>query len=163
MRKRRRQDRWALTERDAKLVELVLKGYSITEIAQLSGLSRSTVFRRLKSAKFEGLLDEARKEIFRQTGYKVVSAVSEATEYLRAVVSGAESADALRIRAAQALLHTMTQAFQSLALEDVRRDIEQLKALYGSVKDTTPVQPVAEIKVLTEDYGRENAPQIEQD
>lgn len=125
MRKKRRQDKWAYVERDAKIVELTLKGLSLMEIAQRMGLSRNTIWRRLKSARFQGLLDEARKEVFRHTGYAAVAGFQEAIAYLRKVIAGEAEADPIRVKAAHSLL--THSAFQSLALEDVRREIEKLR------------------------------------
>ncbi|MEM4227744.1 MAG: hypothetical protein QW793_06175 [Candidatus Caldarchaeum sp.] len=125
MRKRRRQDRWKNTERDAKIVELMLRGLSLEEIAQQVGLHRNTIWKKLKSARMQGLLDEARREVFRHTGYSVVASFNEAIAYLRKVIAGEVEADPVRVRAAHSLL--THNAFQALALEDVRREIEKLR------------------------------------
>lgn len=109
------------------MVEYLLRGYSIEEIAEKLGVSKNTVWRRIKVVEVQGLIDEARKEMFRQVGYRLVSAFYDSVKYLHTVVCGESPGDALRLKAAQIIVSN--NVFHTLALEDLRREVETLKAL----------------------------------
>lgn len=91
---------------DEKLIDSLMDAPSIAQAARECGVSRSTVYERMKRPDFSKALETAIQERRRATSAIAAHAVERATEALLELVTEPGVTDSERIRAAGVILKT---------------------------------------------------------
>lgn len=115
-----------LTEQQVRALTALARGRTREEAAKEAGVCERTIYYWLQDPLFRSGLEELQQTYFRALLAGLSSAALNAVRYLNSVVTGKEAGDALRIRAATALL---SSSFNLVRRKEEAEESERLKAL----------------------------------
>jgi len=102
---------------DAKLIERLAAGETVTCAAKLTGVSRRTVSRRLADPEFRRMIGEARRRIVDTAAGRLAISMTAAAATLRKLLKTADS-DAVRLQAAKAIVELAVRLRDATELEE---------------------------------------------
>lgn len=130
---------------DHELIAALAAGKTYEEAAKVAGVSRATVARRMQEAAFRREVERVRVEMFESAIGQLSGIASEAVQTLRKLLGG-KTPPTVRLGAAKAILDVALKERDAAALEDLLREVEELKAwrqAYESGKPQAGPRPLA--------------------
>ena len=115
----------ALTPKQQRAIEALLKNPTTRAAAQAAGVSETTIFRWLADPAFSKAHREARGRILESTLLALQSASSDAVQTLRAVMNDHDALPAARVSAARSVLEFALKARTELEIEERLAALEQ--------------------------------------
>jgi Helix-turn-helix of insertion element transposase len=113
--KRNETKRRALSAKQLRAIEVLLRTPGLAAAAKILNISRVTLFRWLNNEEFSTEYRRAQKQLLADTMALLRSSGTEAVQILRAVMLGKSTSDAVRVSAARSLIEfnlKMTEQFE---------------------------------------------------
>jgi hypothetical protein len=113
-----------MSRADARLIEQLAGGTTITKSASLAGVSRRTVTRRLADPDFRRRVNEARRQIVDHAVGRMATSMKSAAVVLRKLLKS--DADSIRLGASRAIMELGQRLRDSVEFEERLTTLESL-------------------------------------
>lgn len=118
---------------DEVIVAELLNSVSIRAAAKKLGLQERTIYKRMKQPKFDKLYANARKEVVEQATARLQNFANQAVSCLALIMAKDETADQVRINAADCLLRYCLKFSEK---SDITDKLDQLEAALDPLSES---------------------------
>jgi transposase len=105
-----------LLVREAQLIEMLARGMKVAEASRRTGMSLSTIHRRLRCRKFKAQVDEFREDLMSGAASRTAGLMDQALDTL-AELMDAQQTPGVRMQSAKGVLETAVKFRETLILE----------------------------------------------
>ena len=109
---------------DEELVIALASGDTIVKAAELCGIARKTVYRRLQEDSFQARIDAAKKAFSKRAMDRLISYREEAVEVMYRIAINEDESAGARLRAARDIIELGSQLHNELDLAERVKAIE---------------------------------------
>jgi len=122
-----RDKRLHLKGKQAKGIQALLSADTIDKAAELTGVTRNTLYRWLKDDFFVHELNQAKRQLVQHSILKLQQATKDAVKTLNDICNDKKASPAARVSAAREILNN---TIKSIELEDIEERIKSLEKRY---------------------------------
>lgn len=120
-----------LKPKDEKIMAALLACGSVAEAERISGVSRSTIYKRLSNAEFKAEYDQRRSMVLNEACNTLQSSLTSAVNTIREIIENEETAPQIRLNACGLILQNCLRYVEQI---DILSRIEELeKDMQGEV------------------------------
>lgn len=120
-----------LSQKQEKAIVALLTEPTIKQVAAVTGVGESTIYRWLQEDEFDEAFREARKNAFSQSITHLQQAATTAVSTLKEIMVNSEASPSSRVTASKTVIE---MAYKAYELEDLTAEIDKIKQYIGNIK-----------------------------
>jgi hypothetical protein len=120
-----------LKGKQAKGIQALLSADTIDKAAELTGVTRNTLYRWLKDDFFVHVLNQAKRQLVQYSILKLQQAAKDAVKTLNDICKDTKASPAARVSAAREILNN---TLKSIELEEIESRLKSLEENYNKLE-----------------------------
>ncbi len=122
-----------LSPKKKRAIEALTSCGNVTQAAEVSGITRDTLYRWMKETDFQEAMRAAERQSLNELSRRLVELARQATNTLQEVMTDVQTPPAARVQAARAVLDNLLRLRE---LVDFEARLARLEEVFSNAKDT---------------------------